>query len=167
MVETLEVKHVLSWARASTAKTRSRAASDLRTKPCAPAFKTSRTICSDSCRVRISTLASGFVFKDLPGRFKPVQARHSNVKNDNIGFQLLCLLYRVTAVPRLAANLPLRLGVQKRHQTHAYHFIDHRPRRFAVSSLITSTGSWWLRRVQQLLWPGLSSEGCTCAGRLR
>src|SRR5207245_10768051 len=59
----------------------------------------------------------------LTCRFERVQARHSNVKNDNVGFPLLCLLPRVTAVPRLAAYPPLRLGVQKRHQTLAYHFM--------------------------------------------
>src|SRR2546430_2609638 len=123
MVETLDVKYVLSWARASTAKTRSRAASDLRTKPRAPAFKTSRTICSDSCRVRISTLASGFVFKICRVASSPFRLGIPMSRMITSGFSRCAFSTATRPSPRLAAYLPLRLGVQKRHQTLAYHFM--------------------------------------------
>src|SRR5438874_8351869 len=135
MVETLDVKYVLSWARASTAKTRSRAASDLRTKPRAPAFKTSRTICSDSCRVRISTLASGFVFKICRVASSPFRLGAGVVPSRPRDGH---------PPPRRISSTPVERAEVTSDPCVPLH--GRRPRRFAVSSWITSTGSWCLGR---------------------
>jgi len=84
-------ENVLRCCKASTAATRSRAASDLSTKPRAPAAKTSRTTCSASCIVRIRILIAGDIARICRAASRPFNWAFNVEKSDiwfGVGGQL-------------------------------------------------------------------------------
>ncbi len=54
---------------------------------------------------------------DTPSNFQAVQPRHGHIDHNELRFQLLGLFHAIQAICRLAADFPLRAGLQERAET--------------------------------------------------
>ncbi len=55
--------------------------------------------------------------------FQPIQVRHSDVQDDDVGLELLCLLDSFPPIARFGTNLPLGMGFQQCAETAAHDFV--------------------------------------------
>jgi hypothetical protein len=72
------------------------------------------------------------VSHDPPGRLEPVQARHPDVHEHQVGTQAARQGHRLVAVGRLADDLDIRLAGQQHPQAGAHHrlvVVDEHPDR--------------------------------------
>ena len=56
------------------------------------------------------------MFQDLPCGVQTIQFWHANIQNQKIRFELLALLYRITSISGLSANVPTLVRRKKRAQ---------------------------------------------------
>jgi ferritin-like metal-binding protein YciE len=61
--------------------------------------------------------------QNLAGGFQPVKARHSNVEDENVRFQLDSFFNCLATISGLAADLPFRLRLQQCNQSFTYYFM--------------------------------------------
>jgi hypothetical protein len=60
---------------------------------------------------------------DFTRGFKPIQIRHAEIHEDEIGEQHFCLLYCIQAVYGFATHIEVSLGQQKRPHPSSYDFV--------------------------------------------